>query len=55
MYRPAACNFIKKETLAQLFYEHLFLQAPPEDCFCIKRVKLKTFPLKIEQAVAVDI
>ena len=42
-FQVSLCNFIKKETLAQVFsrefwwcfWEHLFYRTPQNDCFCI--------------------
>ena len=40
---PEACNFIKKETLAQVFsceFYEIFYRTPPDDCFCITQCYL---------------
>ena len=60
--RPQACNFVIKETLAQVFPVNFakflrtrFYRTPPDDCFCMVRptltdvncTEIKCYPLVI--------
>ena len=48
---PEVCNFIKKETLAQVFScefceiskNTFFFRTPLDDCFCILKEEIKRF------------